>query len=526
MFPVRSVLRLLPAGLRRRMRRNGRGAVIVTGVRWDGDGTLVLTGEHPGPRRRVILHHRKTGREHVFALESDAESGRFTARLPVGRIPVFGDELPLTSGDWTLLRCHWAGGRLPGARLDGRHEFRVRRSGADELTLRVRRALAPDEQGASAQARLRDHDYPALRTRPLRDLVLYDSMNGRRYSCNPRALFERLREQDRDLDHVWISADGQFAPPEGARVVLSGTREHYDAVARARYLVVNNRMPPWFRKREGQTYLQTWHGTPLKTLGFDVRTLGEARNGAWERIRGDVPHWDHLISPNPFTTPIMRRAYGYEGPVLETGYPRNDLLNDPMRDVRAARVRAALGLPPGKRVVLYAPTWRDDLIIGRKQRRPYQLALDLGRARAELGHDHVLLLRAHHHMGTGRAWRHADSFVVDASGYPDIADLYLVADVLVTDYSSAMFDFAVTGKPILLFAYDLEHYRDEVRGFYFDLAAEAPGPLVRTSDELIAELRSPDDGAHKQAYADFAARFCPYDDGRAAERVINEVWGN
>ncbi|GAB3675707.1 hypothetical protein GCM10027589_45800 [Actinocorallia lasiicapitis] len=499
-----------------------RAPVTVTGARWDADGALVLTGSLRGEARPIVLHHRRTGRERLFPLE--ARQGRFTARLPVGRIPVFGAELPLTGGEWTLPECRWAGARLPAAHVDGGQEFRVH--GRRRLALTVTPALPPDERGAAHQARLRERLYPALRTQPLRDTVVYDSMNGRRYSCNPRALFEHLRDEGRDLDHVWVSADSQFPVPDGARVVRSGSREHVEAVARARYLVANNRMPRWFRKRDGQTYLQTWHGTPLKTLGFDVRTLAGSRDSAWAKIQQDVPQWDHLISPNPFTTPIMRRAYGYEGSVLETGYPRNDLLNHPYRDLLAADVRDRLGLPHGKKVVLYAPTWRDDLVVGRRQREQYGLALDLRRARAALADDHVLLLRAHHHMGTGRAWRHRDDFVLDVCDYPDIAELYLVTDVLVTDYSSAMFDFAGTGKPILLFPYDLERYRDEVRGFYFDLAAEAPGPLLRTSDEVVEALRAGDDGSRKQAYLDFAAKFCPYDDGHAAERVIAEVWGS
>jgi CDP-glycerol glycerophosphotransferase len=219
---------------------------------------------------------------------------------------------------------------------------------------------------------------------------------------------------------------------------------------------------PWYRKRDGQTYLQTWHGTPLKTLGFDLTTLTEHRAHAWQEIIADVAQWDILISPNPYTTKIMRRAYRYEGEILKTGYPRNDLLQAPDAEERRAAIRAGLGIAPDMRVVLYAPTWRDDLIIGSRHRRAYQLALDVKKAQAALGSDHVLLLRAHHYMATDRAWRRDDGFVVDVSDYPDIADLYLATDVLVTDYSSAMFDFAVTGKPMVFFTYDLERYRDDV----------------------------------------------------------------
>jgi CDP-glycerol glycerophosphotransferase len=153
----------------------------------------------------------------------------------------------------------------------------------------------------------------------------------------------------------------------------------------------------------------------------------------------------------------------------------------------------------------------------------YDLALNVKKARAALGNDHVLLLRAHHFMATNRGWRGGDEFVVDVSDYPDIADLYLATDVLVTDYSSAMFDFAVTGKPILFFAYDLERYRDQVHGFYFDLEAEAPGPMLRTSDEVTDALRAGTHDDHADAYAMFVKTYCPYDDGFASARVIERI---
>jgi len=110
---------------------------------------------------------------------------------------------------------------------------------------------------------------------------------------------------------------------------------------------------------------------------------------------------------------------------------------------------------------------------------------------------------------------------VDVSDYPDIADLYLAADVLVTDYSSAMFDFACTGRPMVFFTPDLERYRDEVRGFYFDFEAEAPGPILRATDEVVEVLKHGDFTAYKARYEEFAAKFCPWDDGRASARVVD-----
>jgi CDP-glycerol glycerophosphotransferase len=492
----------------------------VTEAAWRED-TLVLRGRLIGPKQRLVLRHSTNGREQVFPL--DVSGDAFTVLLPVTALQSFGATLPLRSGDWSLRGCRWAGPDLPKPRAEGLHEFSLRKDRGNHLTLRVRKNFSPDERGLPAQTALQCGFYEQQRAQAVRDMIVFDSMGGKRYSCSPRAIFEELRRREPDLEFVWTSADGQFPPSEGARTVLKNSREHYEALARARVVVANSRMHPWYRKRDGQTYLQTWHGTPLKTLAFDLTTLTEHRGKGWEEITVDVAQWDVLISPNPYTTQIMRRAYRYDGEILETGYPRNDLLKAPDAKERGAAVRACLGIAPDKRVVLYAPTWRDDLIVGNGPRRVYELALDMKRARAALGGDHVLLLRAHHFMATDRAWRGGDGFLVDVSDYPDIADLYLAADVLVTDYSSAMFDFAVTGKPMLFFAYDLERYRDEVRGFYFDLEAQAPGPVLRTSDEVVAALRAGAHDAYADAYASFVRTYCPYDDGFASVRVIQRI---
>ncbi|MDG4865189.1 CDP-glycerol glycerophosphotransferase family protein, partial [Streptomyces sp. T-3] len=192
-------------------------------------------------------------------------------------------------------------------------------------------------------------------------------------------------------------------------------------------------------------------------------------------------------------------------------------------DRRAAAARARIGLPAGKRVVLYAPTWRDDQFYG-PGRYKLDLKIDLEKARAALGHNTVLMIRKHPNIvdsvpGAG------DGFVYDVSQYPDIAELFLVADVLITDYSSLMFDYANTGRPMLFFTYDLEHYRDKLRGFYFDFDEHAPGPLIERSDDLIAALADIDRVAHayRPRYEAFQRHFCDLDDGYASVRVVDRM---
>ncbi|MYX21800.1 CDP-glycerol glycerophosphotransferase family protein, partial [Streptomyces sp. SID8380] len=242
-----------------------------------------------------------------------------------------------------------------------------------------------------------------------------------------------------------------------------------------------------------------------------------------EQLRAETKNWTFLVSANRFSTPILRRSMGFDGEILETGYPRNDVLYAPDLAERAKEIRESLGVPPGKRVILYAPTWRDDDAHSQGRFR-FDLKLDTERARAELGHDHVLLVRRHSNTVDGVTGA-GDGFVLDVSDYPDISELYLAADILVTDYSSVMFDYAHLRRPMVFFTYDLEHYRDTLRGFYFDFERNAPGPLVRTTDELVSALRDIDrvTADYSERYQLFHEEFCDLDDGHATERLVERM---
>jgi CDP-glycerol glycerophosphotransferase len=194
------------------------------------------------------------------------------------------------------------------------------------------------------------------------------------------------------------------------------------------------------------------------------------------------------------------------------------------RDALTVQLRRRLDLPDDRRVVLYAPTYRDQVVDGRGRYR-LDLHLDVDRLRRAVGHDTVVLFRKHHYV-VDAVPETADGFVRDVSAFPDGTELMLAADVLVTDYSSMMFDFANTGRPMLFFTYDLDVYRDEIRGFYFDFSERAPGPLLRTTDELAAALRDLDGvvGEYRSRYDAFASTFCELDDGRAAARVVDRIF--
>jgi CDP-glycerol glycerophosphotransferase len=350
---------------------------------------------------------------------------------------------------------------------------------------------------------------------------VYNSFYGR-YSDSPRAVYERLLGVEGDHTHVWLVGEGhQHGFPAGADTVTIGGEECRAVLESADVVVSNTYLELDWTKQPGTVYLQTWHGTPLKRIHYDAPAIGP--DDRLQLLDVDVARWDYLLSPNRPSTERLRKALRYEGTVVETGYPRNDLLLADDRDARRAAVRAELGLAEGTRAVLYVPTWRDDEYYA----QDVALGLDVAAFAGTMGEGWCLLPRIHYYMADRFALPQDDPRVRDVSYYPDIRDLYLAADVMVTDYSSAMFDFAVTGKPMIFYAYDLAHYRDSVRGFYFDFIPDAPGPVVETMPALLDALPRLDSlqDEYRERYAAFRELFCHLEDGRATDRVIELLLG-
>jgi CDP-glycerol glycerophosphotransferase len=508
------------------------------------DDGFVLEGSYPLPGRHSfewVLRHSIHPK--VYRHPGEVVDGRFRAVLPALPNDGYGGELPLQGGQWEVFVATEVPGApggvvettahiapaahndLPASVTARGKEVGLCRRWYDRLFLNAAHELDPSARGRYHQRVLLNEWYPAARRKPLREAVLYDVFEGKSYSDSPRAVHQELVRRGSELEHLWVVRDDRMIPPAGASAVVYESPEWYEALARSRYIVGNTHLPSWIERREGQVIVQTWHGTPLKRIGFDFDNDWFSDTEYLEALEREGKQWSLLISPNSFSTPILKRAFRYEGEVLASGYPRNDVLLAEDRDKHAEEVRRALGLPEGKKIVLYAPTWREDR-LRHNGGHALDLRLDLAHAREVLGEDHVLLVRPHAHVvepvpGVG------DGFVWDVGSYPDIQDLYLIADVLVTDYSSVMFDFAITGRPILFFTYDLEHYRDQLRGFYFDFEATAPGPLVGTSEELVRNLRdlAPVVERYAPAYAAFREAFCDLDDGAASQRVVDRMLG-
>ena len=525
----------------------GLPAPVVTSAAWKKDGTLRLDADYETPtgaRPELVLKARGRNEEHLFAMERSADApDRLTVAFAPPAVHSHAGVLPLPSGAYELLiRANRDGAdgdgegkdaraqldhdflrRLPLEHQAGNRTFTLNSSGFDVPVLTVTGDLRPEERGTYAQQQLREVTYPAMRELPVLPRIYFDSFTGRQFSDSPRAIYEELRRRGVTYPAGWLVRDGQVELPGDLTVVRHTGEPYYESLARSAHIVSNSRLPQWFARRDGQTVLQTWHGSMLKRIGFDIEKIRGKSRDYHEKLAYEVEQWDYLVSPSPWATPILRQAFRFDGEILETGYPRNDIFYSPDRHEIAERTRRALGLPEDKKVIMYAPTWRDNKFYSRGKYK-LDLRLDLQRAYEKLGDEYVLLVRRHPWV-VDRVPRAGRDFVYDVSTYPEIMDLFLITDVLITDYSSLMFDFANTGRPMLFFTYDMAEYRDNLRGFYFDFEATAPGPLLATSDEVIEALADVDAVAagHADRYEAFVDQFCPLDDGKAAARVVDRA---
>ncbi|MEU4088740.1 bifunctional glycosyltransferase/CDP-glycerol:glycerophosphate glycerophosphotransferase [Streptomyces aureus] len=557
----------LPAPLQTRegdrevvVHRNGSGYLVLferatlptaTGFAWHEDGSLEVTGRYLAADRlteredrdaHLVVRSRAHGAERPVPLQWDGDA--FRAVLTPAAMRTLAGDIPLAAGRWDFfLRRQDPSAVAREDRLDdlmlkieqeivpafpaqyeaAERRYELQAEAYDRLSLLVHSAMPDGARGPYRQKLLRTKAYPAARRDKVRPAILLDAFKGTQYSDSPRALHEELVRRGVPLDHLWVVRDDQVQVPPTATPVRMWSPQWYEALATSRYVVANNHLPDWFHKRDGQVVVQTWHGTPLKKIGHDIEAIHFADQRYLERVEKEVRNWDMLVSPNSFSTPILRRAFGFPGEMVECGYPRNDLLRRPGTEHREREIRRRIGVPDGKRVVMYAPTWRDDQFYAPGKYK-LDFRIDLEDARARLGADHVLLVRRHPNVvdpvpGAG------DGFVFDVSDYPDMADLSLITDVMITDYSSLMFDYVNTGRPILFFTYDLDHYRDTLRGFYFDFEGKAPGPLVSTSGELVDAVRDIDgiQNAYAERYRAFQREFCDLDDGFAAARLADRM---
>ncbi|VEI31597.1 CDP-glycerol:poly(glycerophosphate) glycerophosphotransferase [Listeria grayi] len=361
-------------------------------------------------------------------------------------------------------------------------------------------------------------------------LIVFESNVGKAVADSPKVIYEVLKNKQAGYKIVWVN--NNIYPFDDPNVISVDrlSPSYYKYLSKAKYWVNNQNFPYYIRKKRKTEYIQTWHGTPLKKMLNDVDTFEGKDDGYKDRVNIATRKWDYLISPSPYATQCFQSAFQYKKEILEVGYPRNDIFyNISVEELhnKEALIKQKLSLPADKKVILYAPTFRDDE-VNQANKHLINLKMDLFKMKEAFGNEYVLLLRPHIIISNALVLDSSlDSFVKNVASYDDISDLYLISDICITDYSSVMFDFANTKRPLLFFTYDFEHYKNNLRGFYMDFEEEAPGPLLFNNQQLISAIQNIEaiETEYQDKYAAFYNKYCAFENGHAAEQVVEKVIG-
>lgn len=400
------------------------------------------------------------------------------------------------------------------------YDYKLYRSGKSTLRIKSTRKWPKDLNTKLKRKELANTKYKKFRKLPIHPKrIMFESLWSKQFNCNPRYFYEYINENYPEYECIWSFDDEhKHITGDGIRV-RKYSLEYYYYLATSKYFMDNANFENEFIKRDGQIYIQTMHGTPLKSFGLDIPTEFVTKKEQEEFI-ARCARWDYLLVQSDYVSSLTKRCFEYDGNILEVGYPRNDILysKDNEKDIR--ELKQKLNIPLDKKVILYAPTWR--------LRNTFDLMIDLKSFKENLSDEYVLLLRMHHFAGKGLDELENNGFVYDFSKYGSMEELYLVSDILITDYSSAMFDYAILDRPIILFTYDKDEYIDSIRGIYFDLEEYKPGPIVYTYKELedilinIEEI----DEEYKKYRHKFQEKFNQFECGNSSEKIFKEVFKN
>ena len=368
------------------------------------------------------------------------------------------------------------------------------------------------------------------------ETILFEAFGGRNYTCSPKAIYEKMLSmpQFKNFKFVWAFLDADIhdvKEDKRTTIVKSKSKEYYKYCSIAKYWIVNSIMEESLTKKKGQVYVQCWHGTPIKKLRCDIEVDGSVLNTIKEiRKRNDIDakRFDYFISPSKYCTEKFISAFNLkklnkENIIIEKGYPRNDFLfNKTQKDITL--IKEKLKIPINKKVIFYLPTFRDNQHtsgIG----YTYELQIDFDRLRKAIGDEYVVLFSPHYFIANSIDLSKYEGFVINVARYDEINELYLVSDIIMTDYSSVFFDFANLKRPIVFYMYDYDLYQSRLRDFYISLD-ELPGPITRTQEELekcIINIET-EFPKYERKYEDFNKKYNYLDDGNASERVIKEIF--
>ncbi len=364
-------------------------------------------------------------------------------------------------------------------------------------------------------------------------LVIFISFHGRGYSDNPRAIYEQMKKDERFKDYrfIWFIKNHKKKDIQidGAEIKEYFSLPYFYYMSKAKYWIINCKMPTYICKKENQVYLQTWHGTPLKRLAHDIIAPEDAtfyRSGvSFEQMTRsydiDVERYNYMISPNAFCTEVFQTSFRINRKrLIETGYPRNDFITNATEDdIRNLKLK--YNLPLDKKIVLYAPTWRDNSYVASGY--TFELEADFHKWKEILGDDYIVVFKPHYLIIN--KYENDDSlvgFLYSMKAEAEINELYVLSDILITDYSSVFFDYAVLNRPIYFYMYDLEQYKGELRGFYLDIYTELPGKIYEDESNLLLDIKNQVyDYSHLET---FNQRFSAWQTGDCAKKVIDIVF--
>ncbi len=381
------------------------------------------------------------------------------------------------------------------------------------------------------------YSFVKLITKTDEQMILFSSYAGKAYACSPKAIYDYMSKQDeyKDYKFIWAFKNSNkykfLENNVNTTVVEYNSKKHNKYLAQSKYWIFNFKIQEHIYPKKDQVFVQCWHGTPLKRLGYDLIHFDNVLNtvnGMKKRYKIEANKISYFLSPSKtatekFVSAWNLKEFGKEDIIVEEGYPRNDFLyNYTEEDVKA--IKEKLGIQDyDKKIILYAPTYRGnqhEAGVG----YVYKEEVNFERLQKELKDRFIILFRPHYFIANVFDFEKYKGFVYNVAGVDDINDLYIISDMLITDYSSVFFDYANLKRPIIFHMYDLEHYRDESNGFYFDVNNELPGKITRTDDELIAEIDRLDSGfVYDEKYKEFNERFNYLDDGCASRRVVERV---
>ena len=363
-------------------------------------------------------------------------------------------------------------------------------------------------------------------------IILFESGNGRNYSGNPRYIYEEILNQglNDEFKCVWSLIDTDIKIPGNPVKVRRSYFKFLYYTLRSGAWIFDARHLYYLRKNKKAKYVQTWHGTPLKKLALDMEYMDMNGSQDIERyhqeFRDNSLLWQYLISQNPFSSEIFRSAFDFKGKMLEIGYPRNDILINRNNAEDIDEIKGRFNIPKDKKIILYAPTWRDNQYHDNNEYK-FATEMDFDKMHKELGDEYTLIVKFHYLVKENIDWSRYDNFVIECDAEWDIQELYLISDMMITDYSSVMFDYSILKRPMIFFAYDLDNYKNNLRGFYFDMFEEVPGPICQTNEEMIEFIKNYTEEDYQtqfgERYKKWSEKFNPFDDGNASKKVIELI---